>query len=34
VENLESICVDRERGCIWVASDVDQPKLYRLEFEF
>ena len=34
VENLESICVDRERGYVWVASDVDAPKLYRLDFEF
>lgn len=34
VENLESICVDRERGCIWVASDEDSPKLYRLDFDF
>ena len=34
VENHESICVDRERSCIWVASDVDTPKLYRIDFEF
>lgn len=34
VDNLESICVDRERGCIWVASDEDSPKLYRLDFDF
>lgn len=34
VDNLESICVDRERGCIWVASDEDYPKLYRLDFDF
>ena len=34
VENLESICVDREHGCVWVASDVDAPKLYRLNFVF
>jgi len=34
VENLESICVDRERGCVWVASDEDSPKLYRIVFDF
>ena len=34
VENLESICVDRERGCVWVGSDEDSPKLYRIDFKF
>lgn len=34
IENLESICVDRERGCVWVASDEDSPKLYKLTFDF
>lgn len=34
VENLESICVDRERGCVWVGSDEDSPKLYRIAFGF
>lgn len=34
VDNLESICVDRERDCVWVASDEDSPKLYRLAFDF
>lgn len=34
IENLESICVDRERGCVWVASDEESPKLYRLAFDF
>lgn len=34
IGNLESICVDRERGCVWVASDEDSPKLYRLSFDF
>lgn len=33
IENLESICVDRERGCVWVASDEDSPKLYRIVFD-
>ena len=34
IENLESICVDRERGCVWVASDEELPKLYRIAFCF
>lgn len=34
IANLESICVDRERGCVWVGSDEDSPKLYKLEFTF
>lgn len=34
VENLESICVDRSRNCVWVGSDEENPKLYRLDFEF
>ena len=34
IENAESICVDRERNCVWVASDEDAPKLYRYSFDF
>jgi hypothetical protein len=34
IENAESICVDRTRGCVWVGSDEDSPKLYRFEFKF
>ena len=34
IENAESICVDRARGCVWVGSDEDSPKLYRFEFSF
>lgn len=34
IENAESICVDRERNCVWVGSDEDFPKLYRYSFEF
>lgn len=34
VENAESICVDRDRNCVWVGSDEDSPKLYRYSFEF
>lgn len=34
IENAESVCVDRANGCVWVGSDEDSPKLYRLEFRF
>lgn len=34
VENAESICVDRERNCVWVGSDEDSPKLYKYSFDF
>lgn len=34
IENAESICVDRERGCVWVGSDEDVAKLYRIVFTF
>lgn len=34
IENAESICVDRSRNCVWVASDEASPKLYRFSFRF
>lgn len=34
IENAESICVDRQGGCIWVGSDEDTSKIYRIEFRF
>ncbi len=34
IENLESICVDRQRNCVWVGSDEESPKLYKLDFTF
>jgi len=34
IKNAESVCVDRERGCIWVGSDENEPKLYRFEMSF
>ena len=34
IENAESICVDRERNCVWVGSDEDSPKLYKFSFKF
>ena len=34
IENAESICVDRPGNCIWVGSDEDSPKLYKIDFTF
>lgn len=34
IDNAESVCVDRSRKCIWVGSDEDATKLYRIEFSF
>ena len=34
IENAESICVDRPHSCVWVGSDEDTPKLYRISFKF
>lgn len=34
IENAESICVDREKGCVWVGSDEESSKLYRISFTF
>ena len=34
IENAESICVDRERNCVWIGSDDDAPKLYKYAFAF
>lgn len=34
IENAESVCLDIERGCIWVGSDEYSPKLYRYEISF
>ena len=34
IENAESICVDRARKCVWVGSDEDSPKLYKINFTF
>lgn len=34
VDNAESVCVDRERNCVWVGSDEDATKLYRISFKF
>ena len=34
IENAESICVDRARSCVWVGSDEDTPKLYKICFSF
>lgn len=34
INNAESICVDRDRGCVWIGSDEDEPKLYKFNFTF
>ena len=34
IENAESICVDRARGCVWVGSDEDSSKIYKIDFKF
>ena len=34
IDNAESICVDRAHGCVWVGSDEDDPKLYKISFTF
>lgn len=33
IENAEGIYVDHERNCIWIASDEEPSKLYKLEFK-
>jgi len=34
IDNAESICVDRKHDCVWVGSDEDHSKLYRLSYTF
>ena len=34
VDNAESICIDRGRNCVWVGSDEDNSKLYKINFDF
>lgn len=34
ISNAESICVDRDRSCVWIGSDESSPKIYKLEFTF
>ena len=34
IKNAESICVDRERNCVWVGSDEEPSRLYRFEVRF
>lgn len=33
ISNNESVCVDHERGCVWVGNDEGTPKIFRIEFE-
>lgn len=32
IRNAEGLCVDKQRGCIWISSDGDD-KLFRIEFQ-
>ena len=32
IKNAEGICLDYERGCVWITSDETPSKLYRLDF--
>lgn len=34
ISNPESICVDRDRNCVWIGSDESSPKLYKFNFTF
>lgn len=34
ISNAESICVDRDRNCVWVGSDESSPKIYKFNFTF
>ena len=34
ISNAESICVDRDRNCVWIGSDESSPKIYKFEFQF
>lgn len=34
IKNAESICVDRNRNCIWVGSDEEPSRLYRFDVRF
>lgn len=34
ISNAESICVDRDRDCVWVGSDESSPKIYKFNFTF
>lgn len=34
ISNPESICVDRDRNCVWIGSDESSPKIYKFNFTF
>lgn len=34
IDYAESVCVDRKHDCVWVGSDEDSSKIYRIEFDF
>ena len=33
ISNNESVCVDHERGCVWVGNDEGTPRVFKVEFE-
>ena len=33
IENAEALCLDRERKCLWIGSDEDATKLYKVDFQ-
>ena len=33
IENAEAICLDRDRNCLWIGSDEDATKLYKIDFD-
>ncbi len=33
IENAEALCLDRGRNCLWIGSDEDATKLYKIDFD-
>lgn len=33
IKNAEAICLDRDRNCLWIGSDEDATKLYKIDFD-
>ena len=33
IENAEALCLDRDRNCLWIGSDEDATKLYKIDFD-
>ena len=32
IGNAESVCVDHQRGCVWVGDDGSTSKIYKISF--